>query len=112
MLLNETMEVVLGSAVILIMGLSFLARRHPHVRWLRAFNVHAHLTEEQRSRLRRVQNRTTGAELILIGFILPMGYLVLKVMLFSEIRTVEVVLVGLSSAACISLGVVALVRNR
>ena len=112
MTLSEPLKILLGIAVLLIMGLSYLARRRPDVRWLQACNFQAHLTEEQRARLRRTQNRTAGAELILLGMIIPMGYLGLKVMFFSAVQRMELVLVGLLGATCIVLGFVALLRNR
>ena len=112
MALSETVQVVLAIPVLIIVGLSFLARKHPDVRWLQPFNLQAHLTEEQRARLRRSQNRTVGAELILLGVIILLGYLALKVMLVSTIERGELALVALLSLTCVVFGVAALVRNR
>ncbi len=57
------------------MVLSLCARKRPDVRWLQPFDLGARLTPEQRARLRRNQNRTAGAEIILLGAIVAMGYL-------------------------------------
>lgn len=112
MALWETLETVLVVPVLVIVALSILARKRPDVRWLQVFNLQSRLTEEQRARLRRTQNRRAGAELIMLGIVIPLGFLGLKMMLFfSSISAVELVVVGLLSATCIVGGVVALVRN-
>lgn len=108
----ETLELLLGIVAVLIMALSFFARKRPDVRWLQPFNFGARLTPEQRARLRRNQNRTAGAELILLGVIVAMGYLGLKTMFVSEVQAAELVLVGVLSTTCIVLGIVALARSK
>lgn len=106
------LELVLAVPVILIMGLSFWARRRPEVRWLQAFNLRRGLTDEQRTRLRKTQNQAIGAQLLLFGIIVPLGYGALKVMLFTEVRPAELVVVGGLSLLCIVAGIAALARNR
>lgn len=112
MALTESQKILIGIPVLVIMGLSFLARKRPATRWLQAFNFQAHLTEGQRGRLRRTQNATAGAQLILLGIIIPIGYLGLEAMFLSSVETSELVVVGLLSVACVSAGIAALARNR
>jgi hypothetical protein len=109
--LTETLKVVLGIPLVIVMGLSLLARKHPHVRWLQAFKLPGQLSPKQRTRLRTSQNRAAGAQLILLGLILPLAYAGLKAAFFSGVQPTEIVLVGVASAACIFLGIVALMRN-
>lgn len=51
-------------------------------------------------------------ELILAALVIPMGYVVLKVMFFTAFGRGEMLLVGAISLLCLGLGVFILVRNR
>ncbi len=96
-----------------VWGLSTLARRRPEVAWLHPFRTaFPRPTEEQRQRLRRRANVYAGAELILMGLVIPMGYVALTVMMFSDFGAVELTVVAAISLLCIGLGVTAIVRNR
>lgn len=109
--LPDPLKVMLGLLLLVLLGLSFLARKYPHVRGLQAFALHGQLGAKQRTRLGRTQNRTAGAELMLLGVILPLAYVGFKAVFFGEIPSTAIVLVGVSSAACIVLGLVALIRK-
>ena len=110
--LSETVKIAIGAPVLIITILSFVARKRPDVRWLQHFNFQAHLTEEQRARNRKRQNVLVGAELILAGVIIPVGYFALKVMLFKTIDAIELVVVGLLSLLCFGLGIAAIAAGR
>ena len=70
------------------------------------------LSEEQRARIRQRANVHAGIEMILIGFLLAPGYLVLSMMTFSDpSRTAMAVVIGFS-VLLIGLGVTAIVRSR
>jgi hypothetical protein len=112
MLLPEPVKIAIATIAVIITALSFIARKRPDVRWLQHFNFQAHLTEEQRERNRRRQNAQVGAELILAGIILPIGYLALKVMFFNAINTMELVAVGILSLICFALGIAAITSRR
>lgn len=112
MVLSESVKAVLAAVVLLLLALGYTARRYPHITWLRAFDLQRHLTEEQRARLRRTQNVTTGAEIILLGVAIPLGYFALKAMFLSNPEPTELVIVGVLSGLCVLLGTLAIVRNR
>ncbi|MFN2567171.1 MAG: hypothetical protein ABR499_19420 [Gemmatimonadaceae bacterium] len=101
-----------GGALVLVFGLSALARRFPDVAWLQPFrNAIPQLTGQQRAKIRRRSNIYAGVELILLGLVLPMAYAALKVMFFNAFTTKEVTLVLAGSALCIGLGITAIWRR-
>ncbi len=106
-------QFVVVGALAVVFGLSALSRRFPHVEWLQLFrHEHPRLSEEQQAKMRRRANIHTGAELILMGIVLPMGYVALTLMSFNEITAKAMALVLAGSVLCISLGVTAIVRSR
>ncbi|MGH7560427.1 MAG: hypothetical protein ACRENB_05345 [Gemmatimonadales bacterium] len=109
----RSVEMILASVAAVVLALSFAARRFPAVAWLQAFRFDPpQLREEQRARMRRRANIYAGIELILLGLVLPIGYLALTLMFFNSITTAGVVLTALGSLLCIGLGITAIAKNR
>ncbi len=109
---QETQLVLLGLLAV-VYGVSALARRFPHVAWLKPFrNPFGKLSPAQQAKMRRRANMHAGIELILLGVIVPMGYVVLTVMMFNDFDTVPTLLVLGASLLCIGLGITAIVRSR
>ena len=110
--MSERFQIVVGSILLVVFGLSELSRRFPHVAWLQHFRIpRPHLTEEQRARMTRRANVYAGAQLILLGVILPLGYVVLTVMTFNTVRTGTFAIVLAGSALCVVLGIAAIVQS-
>lgn len=110
--MSETFQIVAGSILAVLYGLSALSRRFPHVAWLRYFRIpHPRFAEEQQARMRRRANVHAGAQLILLGLVVPLGYVVLTVMTFGTLRPGVMVLVLAGSVLCIVLGIVAIVQG-
>ena len=112
MFLPEGVTIALGVAVLVVLGLGYASRRHPHVKWMRAFDLQRNLTEAQRARIRRSVNVTAGVELILLGVVIPLGYFALTLMFFSSPEPIDLVVVGVLSGLCVVLGTLGLVRSR
>lgn len=108
MFLPESLKIIFGIILLAFWVLSVLARRNPHVPWLQAFNFRSRLTPEQQKRLRRASNRTAALELILLGIMIPFGYIVLKLIFFNAMQPGEIVLVACLSLLCMVAGVVGL----
>jgi len=66
------------------------------------------LTEEQRARIRRRSNVHAGIELILLGIVVPIGYLISTVMMFNTPTALGLTLALGSALLLISLGIVAI----
>jgi hypothetical protein len=97
--------------VAMLSGLSALSRRFPHIAWLQHFDVDVpQLSEEQKAKMRRRSNLRAGVKWILLGIVLPMGYAVHTVMLFSDITRTGMAIVLTGSVVCIAVGVTAIVR--
>jgi len=111
--LPDTVKVVLVGLMAFAFVLNRLARALPHVAWLQVFRLPVlHLSDEQKAARRRAGNRTAAVELILLGLALPLLYVASTVMLFNDIKTSAMVLVGGCSVICVGLGIWLLVRNR
>jgi hypothetical protein len=109
--MSEGFQIVVGSIVLVLFGLSELSRRLPHVDWLQHFRIpRPQMTEEQQARMRRRANVYAGAQLILVGLILPVGYVVLTVMTFNTVRTGPLAIALAGSVICIGLGITAIVQ--
>jgi hypothetical protein len=109
----DDITMVLAAFAGAMFGLSALARRFPQVAWLRHFRrLFPRLGEAERAKLRRRSNVYAGAQLILMGVALPLGYGALTMMTFGSFGRTEVAWVLGASALCIALGVTALWRNR
>lgn len=80
MFIPEPLKYILGSLMLLIMALGFAARRFPTVAWLRHFDFERHLTPEQRERNRRRANRLAAAQLVIFGFVIVMGFILLTIL--------------------------------
>lgn len=110
--MSETFQVVVGSMVVVVYGLSALSRRFPHVAWLQHFRLPLpRLTPEQRARMQRRATVNAGAQLILLGLVLPLGYVVLTVMMFNTVTRGTMILVLAGSVLCIVLGITAIVQG-
>ena len=106
-------QLLLVGLIAVVFWLSALSRRFPHVTWLQVFRFDPpRLSQEQRARMRRRQNVYSGIELILMGIVIPMLYVVGTVMFFNDLTTTATTLVFVGSFACIGLGVTAVWRNR
>ena len=100
----RTIQIVLASVVLLIMASVWIARRK--------FNLQSRVTEEQRKRFQRTSNVNAGLQFILLGLAIPIGYVLLKTMLFSEFALRETLFVAAGSLACIITGITGIIRNR
>ena len=107
----EQIKIVVAVVGVVIFGLSLLARRMPEVAWLQHFRFDAHLTEEQKTRMRRRANVHVGVELILLGFAIPLGHVLLTVMTFSAMTASGMTIAIAASLLCIGLGITAIVRR-
>lgn len=107
---DDDVKALFGVLVLVWIGLQYAARRYPDVEWLQALKL-PELTSQQKRRAERRANLFAGMEFILLGVIIPLGYLALTVMMFNEFRFVPTALVALSSAVCIGVGVYAIARN-
>jgi hypothetical protein len=109
----ETLQLVAVLLLAAVFGLSAAARRYPHITWLRGFaNAFPRLPDEQRRKARKRADSYAGAELILLGLALPLGYAALTMMTFTGFTTTATVLVGAGSILCIGLGVIAIWHSR
>lgn len=110
--MSERFQIVAGSILAVLFGLSALSRRFPNVRWLQPFRIpRPQLTEQQQARMRRRASVNAGAQLILLGLGLPLGYVVLTVMMFNTVRAGTLALVLAGSVLCIVLGITAIVQG-
>jgi hypothetical protein len=87
-------------------------RRLPDVAWLRPFRLNQNLSEAQKARMRRRARLHVGLELIGVGLLLPVGYLVLTVMMFNEIDPLTMGLTLAGSVVCIGLGIWAMFSSK
>jgi hypothetical protein len=109
----ETFQLVAVLLIATVFGLSAAARRYPHVTWLQGFSkAFPPLSDEQRRKARKRADFYAGAQLILLGIALPLGYAALTIMTFSSFTTTATVLVGAGSLLCIGLGVTAIFQSR
>ena len=107
----EPVKIILGSAALAFMALGWFSRRHPEIAWLRPFDVSRHLTAEQKKRFRRTHEVTSGMYFILLGLALPLGYIALTAMFFSDFETGEIAAVAAGSLLCIGIGSYAVTRG-
>lgn len=109
----RTVQLVALGILAVVLGLSALARRFPHVAWLQLFHYHLpRLSEQQRAKMRQRANFYAGVEMILMGVVLPMLYVAVTVMFFNAFTTTGIVLVIAGSLLLVGLGVTAIWRNR
>ena len=103
-------------AIVVVFGLGFFAltqaaRRRPDIAWLRPF-VLPQLPAAQRERQRRFAERIAGIEMIVLGFALPPGYLILTMMTFSSVEPLWLAGTIAASVACIGAGIWVIVKHR
>lgn len=108
---HSPLEITVAVIGLLFVALTQLARKRPDIEWLRHFRL-PELPEAVRERHRKRSERIAGAEMILVGLLLPIGYLVLTVMTFNSIDPLWLTGVIAASVLCIGLGIYALVKNR
>jgi hypothetical protein len=109
----RTIQLVLGGLVVLLVALSAMSRRFPHVGWLQLFRFNTpHLSDERRARMRQRANVYAGVELILLGIVIPIAYFALTIMMFNEPTFLGSTIALGSSIVLIALGVVAIWTNR
>jgi hypothetical protein len=109
----EKVKLVLVVLLALVFGVSALARHFPDIGWLQRLRYDPpRLSEAQRAKIRRRANFNAGVELILMGVIVPIGYVMLTVMLFSNFSGTAMAVVFASSALCICLGITAIWQSR
>lgn len=106
----ETVQAIAGVGFFVVLGLSAAAKRRPDIAWLQAFRL-PEMPRQRREHHRKLSNRLAGIQLILLGLCLPIGYVVLTAMTFSNFDSSWIIGVGLASIGCIALGVTALVQN-
>jgi hypothetical protein len=109
----RTVQLIILGVLVVMFGLSALARRFPQVDWLQLFRFdRPRLSEQEKARIRRRSNIQAGIELLLLGIVLPLGYIAITVMFFSAFETIVTALVFAGSILCIGLGLMAIWRNR
>ena len=110
--MSEGFQIVVGGIAAVVYGLSVLSRRFPRVTWLQHFRLPGQWHgEEPRGRMRRRANVYGGAQLILLGLVVPVGYLVITVMTFNTVRAGTLTLVLAGSVLCVVLGITAIVQG-
>ena len=110
--MSDKIQLILGGIAAVLFGLSALSRRFPHITWLQHFYFERpQLSEAQKRKAGRRVAIHAGLQLILLGFVLPMGYVVLTVMMFNDLTRKAMAIVLTGSVVCIVLGVTAIVRG-
>jgi hypothetical protein len=109
----DRIKLVCGGVFALLVGLSALARRFPHVAWLQVFRYSPPpLSEAEQARMRRRSDVHTGVQFILMGIALPLLYGAATVMFFNDFTIAATTLVLAGSVLCIGLGATAIWRSR
>ena len=112
MFLSTTVKAILLGLIAVAFGLSRLAGGYPRVGWLQIFRLpERQMSEEEKARRKRAENRRAGLEIILAGFVLPLVYFGLGIVFFTQPSTLEIVVVGLLSVLSIGGGIWVLARN-
>ena len=110
---HETIQVIGGALFAVILGLRMLSRRNPDAPWLQWFrNAFPDPSVEYQRRFARRANIYIGAQLILMGFVIPLGYLAVTVMMFHDFTRLGIALTAAASLLCFGLGVAAMWSNR
>ena len=110
--LPDNVKAILLGLILLIFGLSRLARSLPDVPWLQVFRLPTvQESEEQRARRRRSANRIAGLEIACAGLALPLLYFVSTVMLFNTPKALPTIIVTAMSILCILIGIWVFARN-
>jgi hypothetical protein len=110
--MSDKIQLILGGIAAVLFGLSALARRFPHIAWLQHFYFELpKVSEEQKAKMQRRATLHAGLQLILLGIVLPMGYVVLTVMMFNDVTRKAMTIVLTGSVVCIALGITAIVSG-
>jgi hypothetical protein len=110
--LREFVQGVVVVAGVGIFALTQAARRYPHVPWLRQFLIRDHRTEEQKRRARRRASMMGGLQFIMLGIVIPPGYMVLDLMTWSDTSRTEIQIVSAIALVFVGIGITAIVRAR
>jgi hypothetical protein len=112
MFLSTTVKAILLGLIAVVFGLSRLARAYPSVGWLQLFRLpERQMSDEEKARRKRAENRRAGLEIILAGVVLPIVYFGLGVVFFTEPSALEIVVVGLLSVLSVGGGIWILAKN-
>jgi len=110
--LPDSVKAILLGLIAAVFVLGRLSYRFPDVDWLQHFRMPTrHLSEQEKARRHRRASLMAGVEIILAGMILPVLYMLSKVMMFNEPTTLGLMIVGACSLACFCLGIWVIVRN-
>lgn len=109
--LTEPVKDAVLSLVALLIVLTALARRMPHVTWLQFFSVPANRTEQQDSKMRRSGNVLVGFEMILAGMAIPAVYLFSTMMFFNQPSRLGLLLVGVLSLLSVWFGMRVILKS-
>ena len=111
--MSDTVKLVLVSILAVLFGLSALARRLPHVAWLRPFaGLFPRLGEAERARVQGRADVYAGIQLILMGLALPLLYVITTVMLFNTPSSTGIAVTFAGSVVLIVLGSLAIRSGR
>lgn len=111
-LFSDTFQAILLGIVAVFFGLSWLARRKPHIGWLQAFRLpERRMSEEEKRRRVSFANRMSGTEFVLLGLALPLVYGAVTLMTWSDFDPVPTAIVLLVSGGCIVLGIWIVAKN-
>jgi predicted transporter len=109
----EKIQTVVVIVVLVLVGAATVSRRLRNVAWLQRFRFEwPQMSKERQARARRPANVLAGVEFILLGLVIPPGYLVSEVMLMSDTSKTEFAFVLAGSLLCIGLGIAAIARSR
>ena len=111
--MTETIQLIILGFLGVLFGLSALSRRYPHIGWLQAFHIkRPQLTDEQKARMQRRANIHVALKFILLGFGVPVVYVISSVMMFNDPSPLGLTLSGIIGFALIVLGMIAIWSNR
>lgn len=110
MFLSREAQIIVLTLLAVFYGLSLASRRYPDVAWLRPFHP-PKLTPRQEATQRRRANTMAGLEMILLGVIVPLGYVFLTVMMFNDFDPIVTVLVIGGSIVCVGFGISAIIQS-
>jgi hypothetical protein len=107
---SETIALGLFAAAILVV---WLARRFPDVTWLQPFQLRTfQLTEAQKARHRRAGNRQAALEIMLMGLMLPVLYLLSSLFMFNDPKATPMAIALAGMVVCFGVGIWLFARNR
>src|SRR5919108_1195187 len=111
--MTSTIQLIILVVLGALYGLSALSRRYPHIGWLQAFHIKwPQLSEAQKARMQRRANIRAAFQFILLGFGVPVGYVVSCVMMFNDPTVLGLTISGIVGFGFIVLGIVAIWTNR